>query len=148
MNVVHLKGNLGKAPEVHTFGNGDKKASFSLATTKKYKKDGETVKKTEWHNIAMYRNLALLAEKYLDKGSSIIVEGEITYREYEKDGQKKYFTEIVANKMHFLSDGNKATSSQEEYKNPITEKALPETDSRTGQSNKNINGDDSDDLPF
>ena len=92
-------GNCGKDPEVRTFENGAKVATFSVATsTGGYTKhDGtEVPEKTSWHNIVAWRGLAEIAEKYLHKGDKITVLGTISYREYEKDGVKHYITDILA----------------------------------------------------
>ena len=103
INKVILIGNLGADPEIRTFDNGIKKASFSLATSESYKdKEGNRVDQTEWHNIALWRGLAEVAEKYLTKGKQIYLEGKIRTRSYEQDGVKKYFTEIQGDNMTML----------------------------------------------
>lgn len=103
LNKVILIGNLGKDPEITNISNDLKKASFSLATTETYKKDGEKVEQTEWHNIVVWRGLADVAEKYLHKGSKIYLEGKIKYRNYEdKDGNKKYITDIQGDNFIML----------------------------------------------
>ena len=99
INQVFLAGNAGKDPDVKTFDGGVKVASFSLATsTGGYKKqDGTDVpEKTQWHNVVAWRGLADIAEKYIHKGDKVIVLGTIQYREYEKDGVKRYATDILA----------------------------------------------------
>jgi len=105
-NKVQLIGNLGKDPEIKEFDKGRKVAKFSLATTESYKNDsGERVTETSWHNIVAWNGLATIAEKYLNKGREVAVEGRITYRNYEdKDGQKKYFTEIILSQIHLLKN--------------------------------------------
>ena len=103
INKVILIGNLGRDPEVMTFDNGVKKASFSLATTESYKnKEGNRVEQTEWHNIVLWRGLAEVAEKYLQKGSQVYLEGKLKTRSYEQDGVKKYVTEIYGDNMTML----------------------------------------------
>lgn len=98
-----LIGNLGKDPEVFSFETGVKKVTFSLATTEIYRnKDGQDVEQTEWHNIVVWRSLADIAEKFLKKGSQVYIEGRIRYRTYEKDGQKKYITDIEADNINML----------------------------------------------
>ena len=101
-NKVILIGNTGKDPEVRTVG--DKKVcSFSLATSKSYKdKNGERKNVSQWHNIQLWSPLAEIAEKYVKKGMKIQIEGEIEYREYEKDGVKKFITEIRGTTMNML----------------------------------------------
>ncbi len=102
-NKVHLIGNLGKDPEVMEFDSGRKLAKFPLATTENYNKEkGEKVSETTWHNLVLWNGLAGIAEKYLIKGREIAVEGRIMHREYEKDGEKKWNTEIVVSQMQML----------------------------------------------
>lgn len=99
VNQVTLIGNIGKDPEIRTLDNGVKVATFSLATsTGGFKKqDGTDVpEKTSWHNVVCWRGLADLAEKFVKKGDKLTVFGSISYREYEKDGVKRYATDIIA----------------------------------------------------
>lgn len=99
VNQVTLIGNIGKDPEIRTLDNGVKVATFSLATsTGGFKKqDGTDVpEKTSWHNVVCWRGLADIAEKFIKKGDKLTVFGSISYREYEKDGVKRYATDIIA----------------------------------------------------
>jgi single-strand DNA-binding protein len=122
VNRVILIGNLGKDPEVMTFDNGVKKASFSLATTESYKnKEGAKVDQTEWHNVVLWRGLAEVAEKYLRKGTQIYLEGKIKYRSYEQDGVKKYITEIYADTMTMLGSRRDAGDGQQSPPPPQAE---------------------------
>jgi len=104
VNKVILIGNVGKDPDVRYMENNVAVAKFPLATSETYKKsNGETVKNTDWHNIVLWRGLAQVAEKYVKKGSQIYIEGRIKSRSYEdKDGVKKYITEIVGDNMTLL----------------------------------------------
>lgn len=104
INKVILVGNLGKDPEIRSLENGVSVAKFPLATSESYKnRNGERVETTEWHNIVMWRGLAEIAEKYLKKGSRVYIEGKIRTRSYDdKDGIKKYITEIEADNMLML----------------------------------------------
>jgi single-strand DNA-binding protein len=104
VNKVILIGHLGKDPEVRRLESGAMVANFTLATTEAYKdKNGNRVEQTEWHNIVCWRKLGEIAEKYLKKGSLIFVEGKIRTRNYtDKDNQKKYFTEIIADNFTML----------------------------------------------
>lgn len=98
LNQVSLMGNVGKPPEIKTFTNGDKVAQFSLATTEKWtdKTTQQTKDKTYWHRIVVKnQNLIKVVESYVSKGSHLYLEGQIQYREYEKDSKKEYITEIV-----------------------------------------------------
>jgi single-strand DNA-binding protein len=100
-NSVQLIGHLGKDPEVKSFDSGNKLASFSIATTDKYKNaKGEKIEDTQWHNIVIWGKLAEVAEKYLKKGAEVCVEGKLVHRTYETSaGEKRYITEINVNDM-------------------------------------------------
>ena len=104
VNKAILVGNVGKDPEVRYLEGGASVASFSLATTEVYRnRNGEKVSQTEWHNIVAWRHLADLAEKYITKGRQLYIEGRITNRSWEdKEGNKRYTTEIVANTIQLL----------------------------------------------
>jgi single-strand DNA-binding protein len=104
LNKVLLIGNLGKDPEIVTLEGNIKVAKFTLATTEGYKDDkGQTHTQTEWHNIVLWRGLAELAEKYLRKGGMIHLEGKNRTRSYEdKQGQKRYVTEVVGEEIILL----------------------------------------------
>ena len=104
INKVILIGNLGKDPETQTFENGLKKTSFSLATTEVFKtKDGN--QHTEWHNVVLWQKTAEIAEKWLKKGNQIYLEGRIRTRQWEdKDGNKRYTTEIVGDNFMMMGD--------------------------------------------
>jgi len=106
VNKVILIGNVGKDPEVNYIKEDLPVAKFTLATSESYTKDGQKVTNTEWHNIVVWRGLAKVVEQYVKKGSKLYIEGKITNRQYEKDGQTKYFTEIVANQMQMLDSKN------------------------------------------
>jgi single-strand DNA-binding protein len=100
-NSVRLIGNLGNAPEVKTIADNKKLAKFSMATNETYKNEkGEKVTETYWHNIIVWGKLAGIAEKYLQKGSEVAIEGKLTNKSYtDKDGNKRYVTEIIANEI-------------------------------------------------
>jgi single-strand DNA-binding protein len=104
INKVILVGNLGKDPEVRHLEGGAVVAKFPLATSETYKtKDGQRAEQTEWHNIVMWRGLAESAEKFLRKGSLVYIEGKIRTRSWDdKDGNKRYATEIIADTMTML----------------------------------------------
>ncbi len=104
VNKVILLGNLGKDPEIRTLESGAKLARFPLATNEYYKgKDGELVERTEWHNVVLWHQRAELAEKYLQKGSQVYLEGRLQTRQWDdKDGNKRYTTEIVGDVMNFV----------------------------------------------
>ena len=103
-NKVQLIGNLGAAPEVRNTESGKKLVKFSIATSESYRNTkGERVKETQWHNVIAWGTVADVVEKYLVKGSEIALEGKLIYRNYtDKEGQKKYVTEIQMNEMLML----------------------------------------------
>ena len=107
-NSVQLIGRLGMDPEVKTFENDKIKVRFSLATSDYYKnKEGERVEETQWHNIVAWGRIAKVAESYLNKGKEIALSGKLTNRSYDdKDGNKKYITEIIANEILMLEKKN------------------------------------------
>ncbi len=112
VNKAILVGRLGKDPETRYTSSGQSVCNFTLATDESYKdRAGERQKRTEWHRIVAWGKLAETAQKYLRKGSLIFVEGRIQTRQWEKDGQKHYSTDIVANDFRFLgSRGDNAGS--------------------------------------
>lgn len=139
VNQCLIIGNVGKDPEIKTFDNGIKVASFSVATsTGGYKKqDGTDVpEKTSWHNIVAWRGLADIAEKYIHKGDKLTVFGSISYREYEKDGIKRYATDILAYDLVLMG------KSDTNAKPPITASDMPSHDDFPPMRQP------SDDLPF
>ncbi len=107
-NKVQLIGNLGNAPEVKTTESGKKLARFSVATNESYRNaKGEKVTETTWHSLVAWGKVADIAEKYLQKGSEIAIEGKLINRSYtDKDGNKKYITEVQVNELLML--GSKA----------------------------------------
>ena len=130
VNKVILVGNLGKDPEVRHLEGGAAVANFTLATTEIYKdKTGARQEQTEWHNIVVWRGLAEIAEKYLKKGMTIYVEGKLRTRSWDdKEGHKRYTTEIVGDTFTILSKKeNPTTNTSEESGNagPKTGDDLP-----------------------
>ena len=104
-NKVQLIGNLGNAPEVKKTENGKKLAKFSMATNETYRNaKGEKVTETQWHNLVAWGTVADLVEKYLTKGTEVAIEGKLVNRNYlDKEGNKKYVTEILVNELLLLS---------------------------------------------
>ena len=103
-NKVQLIGNLGNAPEIINLESGKKLAKFAIATNESYRNaKGETVKETQWHNLVAWGKTAEIVEKYLTKGNEVAIEGKLTSRSYEdKEGNKKYITEVVVNELLML----------------------------------------------
>lgn len=100
-NKVQLIGRLGQDPEIITFNDGNKMAKFSLATDDSYKdKNGQKVERAYWHNIIVKGGLVNVIENYVNKGQEIAIEGKLTNRSWDdKEGQKKYTTEILVNEV-------------------------------------------------
>ena len=138
VNKVILLGHVGKDPEVRHMDNNLVMARFTLATNERWVKDGNKTEITEWHNIVMWKNLAEIAEKYVRKGSLLYIEGKIRSRSYDdKDGIKRYITEILADTMQLLGskpDGAQQSASSQTASMPPVE--TTDLESATG------------DLPF
>ncbi|MVM34321.1 single-stranded DNA-binding protein [Spirosoma sp. HMF4905] len=111
LNKVTLIGNLGKDPEIQQLEGTISVTKFSLATTESFKDDkGQTQSTTEWHNIVLWRGLAEVAYKYLQKGSLVYLEGKLKTRQFEdKEGKNRYITEIVADQLIMLDRRTDAT---------------------------------------
>ena len=104
LNKVMLIGNLGKDPDFKVTAGGQQVASFSVATSEKWTdKSGAKKDRTDWHNIVLWGRLAEIANQYLKKGSSVYIEGRLQTRSWDdKDGNKRYTTEVVGNSMQML----------------------------------------------
>lgn len=114
VNLVILVGNLGHDPEVKTFSNGDRVVNFSLATSERWKKDGEPQERTEWHKVSVRNeHLVSVAERFLRKGSKVCVQGTLQTRKWtDQSGNDRYTTEVVLPKFRgeltLLSGGGAA----------------------------------------
>lgn len=115
LNKAILIGNLGKDPEVRYTQAGTAVASFSIATSEKFKdKGGEWQERTEWHNITLWGKLAEIAGEYLAKGKTVCIEGRIQTRKWQdRDGNDRYTTEIVGDKMIMLGGGGNGSGRQD-----------------------------------
>ena len=130
VNKVILMGNVGKDPQVRDV-SGVKVASFTLATTDRAytKSTGEQVpERTEWHNVVVWRKLAEVVERYVRKGTKLYIEGKLTTRSYDKDGIKRYVTEIVVDNLELLGDSQKVQQQaqqpvQQQYQQPAYQPA-------------------------
>ncbi len=144
VNKAILIGNLGKDPDVRYAPNGDAITNITIATTESYKdKSGEKQEKTEWHKIAFFGKLAEIAGEYLKKGSQVYIEGRIQTRKWhDKDGQDRYTTEIVADRMQMLGGRGEA---QERPAPQHQERQQPQ---RPAQQSKGGFDDMDDDIPF
>jgi len=103
-NRVQLIGHVGQEPEVKTFDGGKKVANITIATNDYYINDkGEKVENTEWHRVTAWGKTAEIIEKYVTKGKEIAIDGKLTHRSYDdKDGTKRYVSEVVANDILLL----------------------------------------------
>jgi single-strand DNA-binding protein len=103
-NKVQLIGHVGQEPEIKTFDGGKKVVNFTLATNEVYKNEkGEKVEQTEWHRVSAWGKVADIIEKYVTKGKEIAIEGKLTHRSYDdKNGEKRFITEVVANDILLL----------------------------------------------
>ncbi len=120
VNKVILVGNLGKDPDFQILEGNIPVAKFPLATTETFKdKNGRQISHTEWHSIVLWRGLADLAQKYLHKSSLVYIEGRLKTRSWEdKDGQRKFATEIIADNLIMMDkrgDGAMPGDTDETY---------------------------------
>lgn len=144
LNKVQIIGNLGRDPEIRYMPSGDAIANIAVATSYKTKdkNTGEQKEYTEWHRISFFGRLAEIVGQYLQKGSSVYVEGRLQTRKYtDKDGIEKYATEIIAENMQML--GN--TKQQDGHSEPPQRRAVPTGGSPRPAPNFS---DMDDDIPF
>ena len=153
VNKVILVGNVGKDPETRYLEGGTAVCSFPLATSETYRnRDGERVTNTEWHNIVLWRGLAEVAEKYVRKGSQLYIEGRIRTRSWDdRDGNKRYTTEVVGDNMQMLGKRSDETGTPDDP-GPAAPPQTPSQpkDTGTGSDFNDVGSgpDESDDLPF
>ena len=153
VNKVILIGNLGADPEVRHLQNGTPVANFNIATTEyfKDKQTGDRREMTEWHRIVLWRWHAETAEKYLRKGSKVYIEGKLRTRQYEKDGQTRYITEIVADEMTMLdraSDSGQGPVPGAEQRAAVMGANTPRPAQQAPAPISDPAADEMDDLPF
>lgn len=146
-NKVILAGNVGRDPEVQSF-DGRKRATFSLATRERYRdRDGLIKEITDWHNIVVWGNLVEIVEGYVRKGSAVLIEGKIRYREYDdKDNIRRRVTDILVDSLILLGGRQETSgiaSQPDNTEKPAVEDVFP-------QDNQTFDdlGSDTDDLPF
>ena len=144
VNKVILIGNLGKDPELRYTPSGQPVATFSFATTERWTdRNGQRQDRTEWHTVVAWGKLGELVNQYLKKGRSAYIEGRITTRSWDdKDGNKRYKTEIVASQVQFLG----ATGPSAGGPDGSMDQSVPEYDMR-GSGPEPVNVPE-DDLPF
>ena len=141
VNKVILLGNLGKDPDIRATSAGSRLASFSIATSTKYrnKETQQLEDKTEWHRVVLWRRLAEIAGEYLKKGSKVYIEGQLQTRKWEQDGQTRYTTEVIGRDMQFLDSRGSSNSDNSSYEN---------TNQDMGSQNLPDSGITDDDIPF
>jgi single-strand DNA-binding protein len=142
LNKVIIVGNLGRDPETRYMPSGDCVCNITVATTESWKdkQTGEKKEATEWHRISLFGKLGEIANQYLKKGSQVYVEGSLRTREYtDKDGVKKYATDIKASEMKML--GSRQDSQQSEVPATRQSKQAPASQSQSVS-------DMDDDIPF
>lgn len=151
INKVIIIGNLGNDPEVKFMPNGNAVANMAVATSESWKdkNTGEPVEKTEWHRITLYRRLAEIAGEYLKKGAKVYIEGRLQTRQWDdKDGNKRYTTEIIADNLQMLDrrSSGEASSSNAGSGGFVTARVNSKPASKPAQAP--INEDFDDDIPF
>lgn len=142
VNKVFLIGRLGKDPVVKHFDNGGAIAEFTVATDDSYKdKQGNKVEQTDWHNVKItFPKLAEVAEKYLKKGSLVHIEGKLKTRSYDdKDGNKRYVTEVVVEGFKMLDSKKDSSGGGGSYSSPAAS---------TSENTSSSSSAPDDDLPF
>jgi single-strand DNA-binding protein len=141
MNKVILFGNLTRDPELRTTPSGQPVATLGIATNRRVKKDEQWVDVPEYHTVVVWGRQAETSAQYLKKGSQVLVEGRLQTRSWEKDGQKRYTTEVVSEQVTF---GRAAGGGGERSSAPATPKAQPKDDA-IDYPTEDINPDD---IPF
>jgi len=139
VNKVILVGNVGRDPEVR-YTNQLAVCTLAIATSETFKnKNGERETRTEWHNVVLWRSLAEVAEKYVRKGSQLYIEGRLRTRSWEdKDGIKRYTTEVYADTMQLL--GKREGGSEQRPQGAVPAESIPEPEANFEPG--------TDDLPF
>ena len=163
INKVILVGNLGNDPETRFMPNGNPVTNISIATSESWKdkQSGQQQERTEWHRIVFFNRLAEIAGEYLKKGSKVYIEGALRTRQWDKEGQKHYSTEIIANEMQMLdgrSDGGMGGGFNQNNQPPNAGGGSSEFGSGGGQGNGSQGGSQDfsapppeafdDDIPF
>ena len=141
VNKVILIGNLGQKPEMRYTATQSAVANISIATTESWKdkESGEMRDKTEWHKVVYFGKLAEIVEKYLDKGSSVYIEGKLQTRKWQdKSGADRWTTEIVGNELTML--GSRQSNNNAPMESNQSESPFPQDDSGPGLTD--------DDIPF
>lgn len=149
VNKVILVGRVGKDPDVKYTDGGTCVAKFPFATDDSYKKKdtGEKVQITDWHNIVIWRGLAEVVEKYVNKGDQLFLEGKIKTRRYIKNNEDRYITEVVVDNMQMLG-GNSKNEEKEEPKTEYKANNFPNEQKKEEEKSAYDGETPDDDLPF
>ena len=132
VNKVIILGRLGRDPEAKTAQSGTAICNLNVATSRRYKdKSGEKQEETEWHTVAVFGRQAEVAQQYLQKGSEVYIEGRLRTRSYEKDGIKRYSTEIICESLQLGARAN-AAPAQGDAPSGFESPASRPTQSRAG----------------
>jgi single-strand DNA-binding protein len=151
VNKAIILGNVGTDPEIRSMPNGNKVASFSVATSEKWKdkNTGEQQEATEWHRITIFGRLAEIVEQYVKKGSKLYLEGKIKTDKYEKEGVTHYSTSVVANQMQMLDSAGGSQSQANNQHSNHSSQQVPNTGANQSQQAAPSNFDNfDDDIPF
>lgn len=153
INRVILIGNLGGDPETRYLPNGNAVTNLTLATSDSWKdKQGQKQERTEWHRVSLFGKIAEIAGQYLAKGSKVYIEGRLQTREWEKDGIKRYTTEIIVDMggtMQMLdSRGDNAEAPAQRPQQPARQRSAPQANAQAGAQPEPDYDSFEDDIPF
>lgn len=143
VNKVILVGNLGQDPDTRYLPSGGAVTNITLATSEtwKDKTSGQQQERTEWHRVVFFNRLGEIAGEYLRKGSKVYVEGSLRTREWEKDGVKRYSTEIVANEMQMLDSRGGDSSGGGQYQQQSSQQNAPQQQQQRSPQQSQQNND-------
>ena len=151
VNRVTLLGNLGQDPDVRSTPSGASVATLNVATTESYKdRNDEWQENTDWHRVVLWNRLADVASQYLKKGDRVYIEGKISTRSYEKEGQTRYITEIRASKMIMLGGsqgGGRSSQAPQQQKQQKPQAANDNNENYNYEVDTSDEYED-DDVPF
>ena len=151
VNKVILIGNCGSDPESRFLPSGGAVTNVTIATSESWKdkQSGQQQERTEWHRVVFFNRLGEIAGEYLKKGSKVYVEGSLRTRQWEKDGVKRYTTEIVGNEMQMLdSRGADAGGNRESYAPQSAPKQAPPAQQQAPSEASGFDDNFDDDIPF
>lgn len=146
LNKAMVFGNLTRDPELRALPSGVNVCNFSVATNRVYKdRDGKKQEQADFHNVVVFGRQADIVAQYLKKGRSVFIEGRMQTRSWEKDGQKQYRTEIIADRVQFGPSGSGAPAGGGAKRAPAADEQMPEGGSGIDYPKDEINPDD---IPF